>query len=367
MRFHRSLALLGIGLLALLRPAAAAPVDILPPELRGAVQPQVAVAPDGRVHVVFGKDLAIYHTSAADGRSFSPPVQVGELPKLALKMRRGPRIAAMTGVVLVTAISHADGNVHGWLSKDGGATWAPTAHLNSAANSAREGLHAVAGDGRGLVFAVWLDDRNGGKELWGAASRDGGATWEADHLVARSSDGHICECCHPSVAVLPGRNGPAQVAVMWRNWEGGKRDLYLTESRDGGAHFNTTAKLGPGSWPLQGCPMDGGAVVYDSAGRAQTIWRRQSDIFLCSGASTSEEKRLSTNGRQPVLATSPSGLVMVWESNGGLMLQREKGAPVRLADKAAWASMAARPRGGPVVAWESSATNPPTILVDLLP
>ena len=68
---------------------AAAPVEILPPELRGAVQPQVAVAPSGRIHVVFGKDNAIYHTMSADGRVFSAPVKVGELEKLALRMRRG--------------------------------------------------------------------------------------------------------------------------------------------------------------------------------------------------------------------------------------------------------------------------------------
>ena len=46
----------------------AAPVEIIPPELRGAVQPQVAVSPGGRIHVVFGKDSAIFHTASADGR-----------------------------------------------------------------------------------------------------------------------------------------------------------------------------------------------------------------------------------------------------------------------------------------------------------
>ena len=40
----------------------ASPVEILTPELRGAVQPQVAVAPSGRIHVVFGKDNAVFHT-----------------------------------------------------------------------------------------------------------------------------------------------------------------------------------------------------------------------------------------------------------------------------------------------------------------
>ena len=54
--------------------AAAAPVEILPPDLRGAVQPQVAVAPSGRIHVVFGKDNAIYHTTSPDERAFSAPV-----------------------------------------------------------------------------------------------------------------------------------------------------------------------------------------------------------------------------------------------------------------------------------------------------
>jgi hypothetical protein len=67
-------------------------VEAIPPELRGAVQPQVAVAPSGRIHVVFGKDTAIYHTASANGRSFSAPVKIGELEKLALRMRRGPRI-----------------------------------------------------------------------------------------------------------------------------------------------------------------------------------------------------------------------------------------------------------------------------------
>src|SRR5205814_9857470 len=72
----------------------AAPVEIIPPELRGAVQPQVAVSPNGRVHVVFGKDNAVYYTGSADGRVFSAPGKIGELDKLALRKRHGRRITA---------------------------------------------------------------------------------------------------------------------------------------------------------------------------------------------------------------------------------------------------------------------------------
>ena len=39
-------------------PLDAAQVEILTPELRGAVQPQIAIAPSGRIHIVFGKDNA---------------------------------------------------------------------------------------------------------------------------------------------------------------------------------------------------------------------------------------------------------------------------------------------------------------------
>src|SRR6185436_13087643 len=143
----------------------AAPVEIIPPELRGAVQPQVAVTPSGRIHVVFGKDNAVFHTTSPDGYTFSPPVKIAELNKLALKMRRGPRVTATDNLVLVTAISHEDGNVHAWTSADTGKTWKEGGYLNTVAKSSREGLQALAGDGRGLITAVWLDMRGKGTAL----------------------------------------------------------------------------------------------------------------------------------------------------------------------------------------------------------
>ena len=218
---------------------AAAPVEIIPPELRGAVQPQIAVAPSGRIHVVFGKDNAVFHTTSPDGRAFSAPVKIGELDKLALRMRRGPRITATDKLVLVTAISHADGNVHAWTSADTGKTWKESGPLNTTPKSAREGLQALAGDGRGLVAAVWLDMRGKGTEPWCRVSRDGGATWGAEVSIYQSPDGHICECCVPTVAISP----TGEIAAMWRNWLGGSRDLYLATSRDGRT-FTTAQKLG---------------------------------------------------------------------------------------------------------------------------
>ena len=46
--------------------AAAAPVEITPPDLRGAQQPQVAVGARGEINVVFGRDGTICHSVSTD-------------------------------------------------------------------------------------------------------------------------------------------------------------------------------------------------------------------------------------------------------------------------------------------------------------
>ncbi len=337
----------------------AAPVEVIPPDLRGAVQPQVAVAPSGRIHVVFGKDNAIYHTTSPDGRTFSAPVKVGELEKLALRMRRGPRVSATDKLVLVTAISHTDGNLHAWTSADAGKAWKESAPLNTAPKSAREGLHSIAGDGRGLVAAVWLDLRGSGTELRGRVSRDGGATWAGDTRIYESPDGHVCECCVPSVAIGP----RGEIAALWRNWLGGSRDMWAAISTDGGKSFPQPQKLGTGSWPLKGCPMDGGGIAFSPAGDWLTAWRRERTVY--SGTSEAPEKLLAASAVQPVVGFAGITPLMLWESNGALLLQRGAEAPTRFAESAAWASLASGSTTA-AIAWESGAGENRTILFDVV-
>jgi hypothetical protein len=337
----------------------AAPVEIIPAELRGGSQPQVAVAPNGRVHVVFGKGTTIYHTASADGRSFSAPVKIGDLDKLALGMRRGPRVSATDRMIVVTAISHSDGNVHTWTSADGGTTWNQRANLNDADKSAREGMHAMAGDGKGFVFSTWLDLRNGGTELWGATSQDGGARWGANALIYKSPDGHICECCHPSAAIGP----HGEIAVMWRNWLG-SRDMYAAMSNDGGKTFTPAQKLGIGTWKLNGCPMDGGANAISPAGKALSAWRREKTAFVAEGPGA--EQQLADLAFQPIVVAGKNGSYYLWESGGGLMLKKGAASPSRFADKASFAAGAATPKGGAVVVWQSEFNGTKTLLAETL-
>src|SRR5215471_12413433 len=80
------------------------PVPVLP-----GVEPQVAVAPDGGVFVVAGRDGVLAVASSTDGKTFGPPVTVARVEKLALGMRRGPRIATTEKSIVVAAIGTHEG------------------------------------------------------------------------------------------------------------------------------------------------------------------------------------------------------------------------------------------------------------------
>ncbi len=343
--------------LLLLVAATAAPVTVVSETAPPAIQPQLSVAPDGAIHVVFGRGSTIFHTQSRDGRAFSPAVKVGEVEKLALGMRRGPRICAAEKTLAVTAISHADGMLHAWTSADGGATWNAGPSINTAANSAREGMHAMAGDGRGLIAVAWLDLRNKGTELWSRVSRDGGLTWQPEVRVYASPDGHVCECCQPSVAIGP----RGEVGVMWRNWLNGSRDPWLAVSTDGGVTFPDAKKLGAETWKLNGCPMDGGAFAFAATGKPLAVWRREKTVH--AGEVGAVEMSLAQDAAQPVVTFGKNGAAYVWQQDGGLMFQRGAGPAIRLADDGSFPAIAASSDGKLLIVWESR-KSPGTIHFD---
>jgi hypothetical protein len=300
---------------------------------QGAKQPQAAVDEEGRIHVVFGSGTEIRYTVSADlGRSFAAPTLVGSVEGLALGMRRGPRIAASAGAVVVTAIGHTTGDLLAWRSTDGGKSWAGPTRVNAVPASAREGLHAMADRPDGTVFCTWLDLRDKGTQIFGARSLDGGESWERDRLVYRSPDRTVCECCHPSATFAP----DGTLYVMWRNQIRGDRDLYLTSSTDRGESFGRARKLGEGTWHLKACPMDGGAVAAGPDGAVETAWRRADDVFL---AGPGGRERHLGRGQQPWAAWGPGGAYIAWLGPGP-----EHGS------NALWVQTPARPRAHSVAA-----------------
>lgn len=321
-------------------------------------QPQIAVDSGGAIHVVFGiGDSVRYRRSDDGGKTFSDPLSLPLVNAMSLGMRRGPRIAVTDSTICVTAIGGKqgkgrDGDLLSLVSSDGGKTWSEPVIVNDTADAAREGLHAMAAGPKNSLCCVWLDLRTKSTEIMASTSKDGGKTWSKNATVYRSPDGSVCECCHPSVAIDP-KGG---VVVQWRNSLSGARDLYVASSGDGGRTFGDATKLGKGSWPLDGCPMDGGAVATSTDGSFASVWRREKSVFLLTKGQR-EERRLG-EGEQPWVAATVKGPFAVWvKKRGGaaLLLRPDRDAVQELAAHASDPVIACGPSGrGPVVVvWET--------------
>ncbi len=311
-------------------------------------QPQLAAA-HGQIAMTFGGGSSIYFTSSTDhGKTFGPPSKVAESGALALGRHRGPRIAILKNAIVISAIvseKKGGGDLTAWRSIDGGKKWTRAGVVNDAPDSAREGLHAMAADANGDLFAVWLDLRSKGTKLYGARSTDGGVTWSKNILVYASPSGTICQCCDPALAI--DENG--RVSAMWRNALDGSRDFYVASSLDG-LQFSPATKLGTGTWKLDACPMDGGGLVIDN-GKVLSAWRREGDIFL-TGPDNSE-KRIGT-GKDVAIARSSRGAYVAWTKGPALeILTPKASAPQVLSPEGAFVNLVALPDGSVLAAWEA--------------
>lgn len=332
--------------------------------------PQAAVDAKGRVFVVYASAALVSMSISSDsGASFGAPVAVGRIGKIAVGMRRGPRVAALPQAVVVSAIGGArgdghDGDLVAWRSTTAGISWGAPVRVSDLPGSAREGLHAMAAGRKGELACAWIDVRSGKGEVYAAFSGDEGATFGANRLVYHSPEGSVCECCHPSLAF----DAQGTLYVMFRNQLDGARDMYVTESKDGGKTFSTTRKIGTGTWKIAACPMDGGALAVDAAGKVTSIWRREQTLFQAEiGARAITERELKP-GEQAWIAAGDRGPYCAWLTQRGgdlWVLQPRSPEPTKLAGDAVDPMLAVSVDGkGPVIAvWESVARKSSAICV----
>lgn len=299
-------------------------------EIPNAAQPQLCAAADGRVWLAYGQGGSVFVARSDDGgATFGQANKVAAPAKLALGMRRGPRIAAHGDRVTVTVIGT---ELFAFSSADGGKTWSQPVTINEVPTSAREGLHDLGCGPDGGLFVTWLDMRNGAMELWGAASSDGGRTWSKNEQVYRSSDKAICECCHPTALF----DAEGNLAVMWRNAVEGSRDMWMTTRAKGAAQFTPARKLGDGNWKLNACPMDGGKIVALGAGKFASVWQRAGEVFFAPAGGA---EVLLGKGKQPVAVARGAEMFVLWQQGNDLVSATGtgKGEPTKRAADARFA------------------------------
>jgi hypothetical protein len=273
-------------------------------------QPQITTDSKEVVRLVYGQQNKIYYSMSGDkGLTFSTPILVAEVSKMHLGMTRGPQLATSRDFSIVTAMDQS-GNIHSFTLIHKTGQWQKIENVNDVDSSAPEGLMSIAADDKNNFYAVWLDLREDHKNNICFSSLQKKSKWSANHFAYRSPDGHVCECCKPSIAVKGDR-----VSIMFRNWFRGSRDIYLINSSDRGQTFSAAQKLGHGTWPLKGCPMDGGGLALDSENNIHTAWQRERVIFYAMPGKA--EQRIG-DGRSVGL----SGNLVTWQKGSDLILHR---------------------------------------------
>lgn len=249
--------------------------DVKPDTISQGEQPQIAIDGQGIVRVVFGQQDKIFcSTSNDEGVTFSQPVLVASLPEMHLGMSRGPQLASSANYSVITAQDKA-GNIHWYQLKHSSKEWKTVGIINDLKGSAPEGLMGITADKQDNFYAVWLDTRaGGGNNICFSSLSNKAADWSKNKLVYRSPDKLVCGCCKPNIAV----HGP-EVAIMFRNWLNGSRDLYLLKSLNRGVSFTAAEKLGMDTWKLNGCPMDGGGITIDNSNVIRTTWQRKGMVY----------------------------------------------------------------------------------------
>ncbi len=316
--------------------------------VREGSSPQLAIDSRGTIRMIFGRKDTIFAVTSRDGgQRFGPATTVGILPGMHLGSTRGPTIASSRSRSVVVAVD-TGGNITTFQLDHARDRW--TKHgtsLNDVPRSAPEGLATVAATASDEFHAVWLDLREGRQnQIYVGRIALDGATRVPNRRVYASPDGHVCECCRPSIAT----NG-RHVAVMFRNWLAGARDMYLVTSTDGGRSFSAATKLGEGTWKLDACPMDGGSVAIDSRGVATTVWRREMTVYQ---ARAGERETRIGEGRAPMIASGGSATYIVRQDGQSIKLTSSTGAAETIVGEGRHPQVLALADGRAFVAWEKA-------------
>ncbi len=296
-------------------------------EMKGSVP---SMGADGDlVAVVAGEEgnlgCAVSHDG---GANFGAAVAVGKVASgQMLGMRRGPQIAVRGKTIMIVTNTAKAARIAAFRSVDEGKTWQGPTDIDEPSGRSPEGLMSVAPTREGFAV-VYLELVDKMMRISMVRSVDDGKTWEKSRLVYASPDGHVCECCQPTIVSDRGGN----VAVMFRNTLAGNRDMYVTLSKDDGKTFGAASKLGKGTWPLDACPMDGGGITLEGkeGGKEKGIvaaFRRQGTLYTVRPG---EAEREIGTGKNPVIVATEAGLVLAWETKTGMMIRVPKAKDVAM-------------------------------------
>jgi hypothetical protein len=322
---------------------------IQPEEPINGQQPNLSVDSKGHIRMVYGYADKIYcMTSTDNGLNFSPAVLVAEIKGMHLGNTRGPQIASSKHLSMISAIDKL-GAIHSFVLDHLKGGWKPIGIVNDKPGSAVEGLMAITADKEDNFYSVWLDIRQGGKNnIYFSSFNVKSKGWMANSLVYQSPDKHVCECCRPNIAVNKNK-----IVIGFRNWIMGSRDIYYSVSNDKGKSFSPAEKSGSGTWQLNACPMDGGGLVIDEAGKVSAAWRRNGDVYYWE--QNKQEQKLAA-GRDVSMTRYRNLVYVVWQDKKNISIMNMKTRQTTLLGTGSSPKVYILANGKAICFWEDNKT-----------
>lgn len=302
------------------------------------IQPQVAVDPDGTVHLIYFKgdplhgDI-LYVKSTDGGESFLSPLRVnsGAGSAVATGSMRGPHIVLGKNNRVHIAWNGSDsaqprgpkgeGPVLYTRMNNEGTAFEPQRNLVQQ-NFGIDGGSSVAADADGNVYVVWHGAHEGHdgepyRKVWIAKSTDEGKTFAKDRTAMPNSSG-ICACC--GLRAFADHKGTLFILYRSSN-EVVHRDMHLLASTDQAGKFTDTKVQ---EWNVGQCVMSTSAFAEGAPGLVATWETKERVNFALIDPESKKPISIfkpanhGNNCKHPTVAINSTGQVLVaWTEGTG--------------------------------------------------
>src|SRR5688572_18738478 len=248
--------------------AAPAVIDSLPsPTAPGSAEPNLAVAPDGRVHMSWLEPADSGHAlrfATLDGRRWSAAQTIRAGRDFFVNWADFPSIEVLDRGRLAVHWLQRNGTgtyaygVRVSQSADGGKTWSTAVTPHRDSTQSEHGFVAMWRE-RGQLGAVWLDGRKFGKAGHDASNEMMLISTTIDPTGRLGPevrlDERTCDCCQNSAALTA--DGPI---IAYRDRSPDEiRDIFVT--RRVGGRWTRGVAVHSDNWKINACPVNGPSIA----------------------------------------------------------------------------------------------------------